>query len=96
MRGRLAVLLAIGAAAAVTIAVAQEPDDVPRPRGTPSEEPLPAPRAALPRRPAQLAATLTGTTERLREAVERWDPAGPVPREVTYLALHQQRPEQKQ
>jgi membrane-bound lytic murein transglycosylase B len=53
--------------------------------------PLPAPRAALPRRPERLAATLTAATRRLRAAVERWDPAAPVPREVTYLALHHQR-----
>jgi soluble lytic murein transglycosylase-like protein len=96
VRGRLAALLAIGAAAAVTIAVAQERDGAPRPRpsGTPAVsqgDPLPAPRAALPRRPARLAATLTATTRRLRDAVEAWDPAEAVPREVTYLALHHQR-----
>jgi hypothetical protein len=96
VRGRLAVLLAVGAAAAVGIAVAQEPDDAPRlrPGGSPGlseAEPLPAPRAALPRRPDRLAATLTDTTRRLREAVARWDPAEPPPREVTYLALHHQR-----
>ena len=93
MRRWLAVLLAVGAAAAVGIAVAQERDDAPWPRpiGPPEARPLPAPRAALPRRPDRLAATLTGTTRRLRDAVGRWDPAGPAPREVTYLALHHQR-----
>jgi membrane-bound lytic murein transglycosylase B len=96
VRGRLAVLLAIGAAAAVSIAVAREPDDAARPRpggppGLSEAEPLPAPRAALPRRPDRLAATLTATTRRLREAVEQWDPAEPAPREVTYVALHHQR-----
>ena len=93
MRSRLAVLLAVGAAAAVSIAVAQEHDDAPGTRpASPSEvQSLPAPRAALPRRPDRLAATLTGTTRRLRDALGRWDPAEPAPREVTYLALHHQR-----
>jgi membrane-bound lytic murein transglycosylase B len=76
-----AVLLATGAAAVASVAVAQEP----------SPEPLPAPDAALPREPDSLAATLTATTRRLRDAVARWDPAGAVPQDVTYLALHHQR-----
>ena len=96
VRGRLVVLLAVGAAAAVTVAVAREPDDAtpPRPGGPPAvseARPLPAPTAALPRRADRLAAALTATTRRLRDAVERWDPAQRMPREVTYLALHQQR-----
>ena len=96
MRGRIVVLLAVGATAAVTIAVAQEPDDGQGPRSRVSPvvsdaQRLPAPRAGLPRWPDRLAATLTATTRRLRDALERWDPADPVPRDVTYLALHHQR-----
>jgi len=45
----------------------------------------------LPRTPDRLAATLTVTTRRLRDAVQRWDPVDAVPRDVTYLALHHQR-----
>jgi membrane-bound lytic murein transglycosylase B len=52
---------------------------------------LPAPDAALPRTPGLLAATFTATTRRLHDAVERWDAFGPVPRDVTYLALFHQR-----
>jgi hypothetical protein len=52
---------------------------------------LPAPDAALPRTPGPLAATFTATTRRLHDAVERWDALGPVPRDVTYLALFHQR-----
>ncbi len=51
--------------------------------------PLPAADAALPKRPAQLAAAFTDTTRRLRTT--GWDGAGEVPRDVTYLALHHQR-----
>jgi membrane-bound lytic murein transglycosylase B len=92
----VAVLLVVGAATGVTIAVAQEPSQAPpsaapAPTQEPTAEPLPAPRAALPRRPARLAATLTATTRRLHDAVERWDPETAAPREVTYLALHHQR-----
>ncbi len=53
--------------------------------------PLPAPGAALPSDPDALAAAFAGTARRLREAVERWDPAAPVPEDVTLLALHHQR-----
>ena len=96
MRRWLAVLLAVGAVTVGTVALAREHSETPRPRpagppGVSSEQPLPAPRAALPRRPARLAAALTATIRRLHEAVERWDPASAVPREVTYLALHHQR-----
>jgi membrane-bound lytic murein transglycosylase B len=38
-----------------------------------------------------LAATFTATTRRLHDAVERWAGLGPVPRDVTYLALFHQR-----
>jgi hypothetical protein len=92
----LVVLLAAGAAAGVTVAAGQEPHDAPAPRPAappqlPAPDPLPAPDAALPRSPDRLAAVLTGTTRRLRDALRRWDPAGAVPRDVTYLALHHQR-----
>jgi membrane-bound lytic murein transglycosylase B len=53
--------------------------------------PLPAPDVALPSDPDALAAAFTGTARRLREAVVRWDPAAPVPEDVTLLALHHQR-----
>jgi membrane-bound lytic murein transglycosylase B len=91
-----AVLLATGAAAAGTVAIAQEPPEAPEHRPaaasrTPEPEPLPAPTAALPREPDRLAATLTVTTQRLRDAVARWNPAGAVPQDVTFLALHHQR-----
>jgi membrane-bound lytic murein transglycosylase B len=92
----LVVLLAVGAVTGVTIAVAQEPSDPPAspsptPTAAPDQQPLPAPRSALPRRPARLAAALSATTRRLRDELARWDPATAVPREVTYLALHHQR-----
>jgi membrane-bound lytic murein transglycosylase B len=93
VRHWVAVLVAVGAVTGVTIALAQERSDPPRsgPPAVSSEPRLPAPDAALPRRPARLAAALTATTRRLHDAVERWDAAGAVPREVTYLALHHQR-----
>ena len=98
VRRWLAVLIAIGVVVGVAIAVAEERSDDPglRPAASPSPravdgQALPAPRVALPRRPGRLAAALTDTTRRLREALERWDPAEAVPRDVTYLALHHQR-----
>jgi membrane-bound lytic murein transglycosylase B len=95
VRRPLAVVLASSVAAGVTVAVAQEHHDA-RPRATPAPRtqaarPLPAPDAALPRTPERLAAALTTTTRRLRQAVQRWDTAAPAPRDVTYLALHHQR-----
>jgi hypothetical protein len=74
----------------------QERADTPTPRPAsqsqaPDTDPLPPPGVALPRTPDRLAATLTVTTRRLRDAVQRWDPADAVPRDVTYLALHHQR-----
>jgi membrane-bound lytic murein transglycosylase B len=96
VRRWLVVLLAVGAVTGVTIAVAQERSQPPSSRpverpAVPNADPLPEPRAALPRRPAGLAAALTATTRRLHDALDRWDPARAVPREITYLALHQQR-----
>ena len=92
----LVVLLVAGAATGVTIAVAQESPDAPTPptptpTAAPNQEPLPAPRSALPRRPGPLAASLTAATQRLRAALGQWDPATAAPRDVTYLALHHQR-----
>jgi membrane-bound lytic murein transglycosylase B len=92
VRRSLAALLAIGAAAGVTVALAQEQEDPPAPPPAASESPpLPGPNVALPHRPAALSATLTATTRRLRQALASWDPAERPPRDVTYLALHQQR-----
>ena len=56
----------------------------------------PAPNAPLPRQPAALAERLTQTEQALDDAVERWRAQGsletyPPPRDVTLLALHQQR-----
>jgi hypothetical protein len=91
-----AVLIALCMAVGVMVVTAQERPDAPAPRPAglsqaPETDPLPAPDAALPRTPDHLAATLTVTTRRLRDAVQRWDPADAVPRDVTYLALHHQR-----
>jgi membrane-bound lytic murein transglycosylase B len=96
VRPWLAVLIALVTAVGVTVAVMRERPDAPTPRPaalsqTPETDPLPAPDAALPRRPDRLAATLAVTTRRLRHAVRRWDSANAVPRDVTYLALHHQR-----
>jgi membrane-bound lytic murein transglycosylase B len=95
VRRSLAVLLASGAVTGVAIAVAQDRGEDralhPTSAQTQPGQGLPAPDAALPRTPARLAATLTDTTRRLREALQRWDAAGAAPRDVTYLALHQQR-----
>src|SRR5688572_19526456 len=89
----------MGGAVGLTGAAAEQPQDAraprlapsPTPTPTPDAEPLPAPGAALPRTPNRLAATLTATTRRLRDAVQRWNPDQDVPRDVTYLALHHQR-----
>jgi membrane-bound lytic murein transglycosylase B len=95
VRRWLAALLVTGAAVGVAVAAAHEPEDAPTPLAaptpTPVPDPLPAPGAALPRDPEGLAAALARTTRRLHDAVEQWDPAQAVPRDVTYLALHHQR-----
>lgn len=57
---------------------------------------LPSPEQPISRRPGTLARALTETTHALRRAIERWrtdgDPArGDPPRDVTLLALYQQR-----
>jgi Transglycosylase SLT domain len=93
MRRMLATILAAGAVAAATVAEAQRPGaDPARSTSTAAAGPeLPAPAVALPRDPATLAATLTETVRRLREALGNWDPADPAPEDVTLLALHHQR-----
>jgi membrane-bound lytic murein transglycosylase B len=95
VRRLLAVLLAASAVTGVAVAVAQDRGENGGTRAASAQtrrgHGLPAPDAALPRTPARLASTLTRTTRRLRGALERWDAARPVPRDVTYLALHQQR-----
>jgi Transglycosylase SLT domain len=91
----IVVLVAAAAAAGLAIAVADEPDDAPRPAASVAQQPeppaLPEPDVAIPRRPVPLAQALTATTRRLREALGRWGGSGEVPRDVTYLALHHQR-----
>jgi hypothetical protein len=90
----LAVVLASGVAAGVAVALAASPDGGTAPRpAAPSQttSALPAPGAALPRSPAPLAAALADVTRRLRAGVTRWRGVGPMSREVTYLALYQQR-----
>src|SRR5215470_3782351 len=93
MRRMLAGVLASGAVAGVAIAVAHEGGDGSSPlRHAPAAAaPLPAPDGALARAPGALADDLTVTTRRLRDALARWDPTAPVPRDVTYLALRHQR-----
>jgi hypothetical protein len=94
VRGLLAVLLVAGAAAGLTVRLATDGHDAPSPSPAAhreTQQALPAPDAALPSTPNALATTLTDTTRRLHDALRRWDGAGPVPRDVTYLALHHQR-----
>ena len=87
-----ALALAIGAATAACSDGAPE-----RPARAAVDPPaLPAPEQPISREPARLAKALTSTTVSLRTAVERWladgEPRrGGPPREVTLLALHQQR-----
>jgi hypothetical protein len=92
----LAVLVAVCVATGVTVVAARERGDAPQLRAdsrgrAAAEQPLPPPDAALPRAPTALADALADTTRRLRVAVGRWGGAGTVPRDVTLLALHQQR-----
>lgn len=55
----------------------------------------PAADAPLPQRPAAIAASLAGTTRNLHAAIDDWRAGprarGPVPRDVSLWALHQQR-----
>ena len=52
---------------------------------------LPAPTAPIPHQPAALVQKLKATTARLDTAIDHWDKTKPVPRDVTLLALYQQR-----
>ncbi|MGI8622862.1 MAG: lytic murein transglycosylase [Solirubrobacteraceae bacterium] len=96
----LAVLAALGVAA---VALGQSGGGSSAPRITGAtgptgvdRSPPPAPSVALPRAEAGLAAALTQTTRRLRLAIAAWTARGGAgrtkpPRDVTLLALHQQR-----
>jgi membrane-bound lytic murein transglycosylase B len=89
----LATVLAAGMASGITVAAVQQQGTDPSRStiSTPTGPTLPAPNAAIPSDPARLAATLTATTRHLRDALSRWDPADPIPEDVTLLALHHQR-----
>jgi membrane-bound lytic murein transglycosylase B len=88
----LAMLVVAAFTTAATLDVAPGPRNDLRSRPQPTQkEPLPAPDVALPRSPAALATTLARTTRRLRAAIGAWPGTAPVPRDVTLLALHQQR-----
>lgn len=52
---------------------------------------LPAPNAPIPQSAGRLAATLSQTERSLDRAIDRWDKASPPPRDVTLLALYEQR-----
>jgi soluble lytic murein transglycosylase-like protein len=52
---------------------------------------LPSPAAPLPHAPAAIVAKLAATTKELDAALDRWDKTPPPPRDVTLLALYQQR-----
>jgi soluble lytic murein transglycosylase-like protein len=88
VRRVLAIVLVAATAAGLTVGAVQRQGANP-PGSTKSE--LPAPDAAIPPEPGPLAASLTTTTRSLRDALGRWDPADPVPEDVTLLALHHQR-----
>jgi membrane-bound lytic murein transglycosylase B len=52
---------------------------------------LPAPTAPIPAAPGQLAAIVRQTENALDAAIDRWDKSSPPPRDVTLLALYEQR-----
>jgi membrane-bound lytic murein transglycosylase B len=52
---------------------------------------LPPPDAAVPTAARPLAATLTQTGRSLNQAIDRWNKSAPPPRDVTLLALYEQR-----
>ena len=52
---------------------------------------LPAPNAAIPTAPRPLAAVVRETERSLNAAIDRWDTSAPPPRDVTLLALYEQR-----
>jgi len=96
---RTHVLLAALVVAAAVAATASDGSggSAPGPSATHAQPaPLPSPEEPISRRPGPLARALTATTLSLRDAIERWrsqgDPArGGPPRDVTLLALYQQR-----
>jgi soluble lytic murein transglycosylase-like protein len=51
----------------------------------------PPPAAPIPQQPAALVTRLKATTKALDAAIDRWDRRAPPPRDVTLLALYQQR-----
>jgi soluble lytic murein transglycosylase-like protein len=91
----LVVLVAAVFVTGGTVLARERRPDAPSPPGASARpadgEALPAPGAALPREPDALGAALTDTTRRLRVATGRWNATGSVPRDVTLLALYQQR-----
>jgi len=87
----LATVLAVSAATGLAVAAAHR-QGADSPRSTTSTTPAPpAPAASIPPDPAGIAAALTATTRNLRDALGRWDPADPIPEDVTLLALYHQR-----
>jgi membrane-bound lytic murein transglycosylase B len=52
---------------------------------------LPTPTAPIPAAPSQLAAAVRQTQGALYAAIDRWDKSSPPPRDVTLLALYEQR-----
>jgi hypothetical protein len=52
---------------------------------------LPAPTAPIPTAPGPLAAVVRQTEQALDAAIDRWDKSTPPPRDVTLLALYEQR-----
>ena len=52
---------------------------------------LPAPNTPIPTAPRPLAAVLRRTDRSLNTAIDRWDTSAPPPRDVTLLALYEQR-----
>jgi membrane-bound lytic murein transglycosylase B len=52
---------------------------------------LPGPNAAIPGTPQQVANALRENARALNRAIDRWEKADPPPREVTLLALYEQR-----
>jgi soluble lytic murein transglycosylase-like protein len=52
---------------------------------------LPGPNAPIPNAPRPLANALLQTERTLNSAIDGWDKAAPVPRDVTLLALYEQR-----
>jgi soluble lytic murein transglycosylase-like protein len=70
---------------------AQDPAPTPTPTATPAPAELPAADGRLPGGAAGIAAELADVRPRLRQAARAWDGSSPVPREVTLLALRDQR-----